>query len=204
MCYWTPKIYRFQACPCVFQPRNFTGWGSEGVNSTVCWSGTSALGLILSQTVTPFNADWTSTRTNTWHLLLQATVQTQMVKESLNGFLLKEWWLWLFERAARCGGAVSALSNVMTTESCVRCRLTFWWLSIAGCGGCETHTHTQRWGCETNTHTHTQGRIHTHTQMGMHTHTHTDKHTHTQGCMHPYTHTPVSYTHLTLPTSSEV
>ena len=21
-----------QACPCIFQPGNFTGWGSEGVN----------------------------------------------------------------------------------------------------------------------------------------------------------------------------
>ena len=25
------KIYCLQAQPCIFQPRNFTGWGSEGV-----------------------------------------------------------------------------------------------------------------------------------------------------------------------------
>ena len=25
------KIYCFQAHPCIFQPRNFTGWGSERV-----------------------------------------------------------------------------------------------------------------------------------------------------------------------------
>ena len=26
------KIHCLQVCPCIFQPRNFTGWGSEGVN----------------------------------------------------------------------------------------------------------------------------------------------------------------------------
>jgi len=27
------KIYCLQACPCIFQPGNVTGWGSEGVKS---------------------------------------------------------------------------------------------------------------------------------------------------------------------------
>ena len=26
------KIYCLQACLCIFQPGNFTSWGSEGVN----------------------------------------------------------------------------------------------------------------------------------------------------------------------------
>ena len=29
------KIYRFQVRPCIFQPGNFTGWGSEGVKQNV-------------------------------------------------------------------------------------------------------------------------------------------------------------------------
>ena len=29
------KIYRLRACACTFQPGNFTGWGSDGVNQTM-------------------------------------------------------------------------------------------------------------------------------------------------------------------------
>ena len=29
------KISCLQACPCIFQPGKFTGWGSEGVNQSV-------------------------------------------------------------------------------------------------------------------------------------------------------------------------
>ena len=29
---WDGKIYCLQACPCTFQPGNFAGCGSEGVN----------------------------------------------------------------------------------------------------------------------------------------------------------------------------
>ena len=31
------KVYCLQARPCIFQPGNFTGWGSEGVNETLKW-----------------------------------------------------------------------------------------------------------------------------------------------------------------------
>ena len=31
MCYRTGKYTAFEARPCIFQPGNFTGWGSEGV-----------------------------------------------------------------------------------------------------------------------------------------------------------------------------
>ena len=30
---WDRKIYCLQACPCIIQPGNFTGWGSEGVKN---------------------------------------------------------------------------------------------------------------------------------------------------------------------------
>ena len=32
-CYRSEKIYCLQACPCIFQPGLFTGWGSEGLNT---------------------------------------------------------------------------------------------------------------------------------------------------------------------------
>ena len=58
-----------------------------------------------------------------------------------------------------------------------------------------THTHT---------HTHTRTHAHTraHTRASVHTHTRTHAHTHTH--THTHTRTPVSYTHLTLPTRSLV
>ena len=34
---WDWKIYCLQAHPWIFQPRNFTGWGNEGVNDSACW-----------------------------------------------------------------------------------------------------------------------------------------------------------------------
>ena len=32
-------MYCLLARPCIFQPGNFTGWGSEGVNPTVLFAG---------------------------------------------------------------------------------------------------------------------------------------------------------------------
>ena len=42
------KIYCLLACPCIFQPGNVTGWGSEGVNSQMLQAG-AVKGLIVNQ-----------------------------------------------------------------------------------------------------------------------------------------------------------
>ena len=36
-CYRTGKYTVFVVHPCIFQPGNFTGWGSEGVKDTSMW-----------------------------------------------------------------------------------------------------------------------------------------------------------------------
>ena len=64
-----------------------------------------------------------------------------------------------------------------------------------------THTHTY-----THTHTlhHAHARAHTHTHTHTHAHTHTHTRTHARTHTHTTPCTPVSYTHLTLPTNHRV
>ena len=71
-----------------------------------------------------------------------------------------------------------------------------WWTALAE----RTQRYANTGDMRTRTHTHTNTYTRTHTQT--HTRTHADIHTHARTHAHAYT--PVSYTHLTLPTNAEV
>ena len=116
------------------------------------------------------------------------------------------------KRTLTVGVIVLCLTEHSTQHSTTP-RLGYNWISLQNVpislsgGNCMVKRHP----CAHNhtlLHTHTHTHIHRHTQALTHTHTSTSTHSHSSTSTHTHTHTlslsPVSYTHLTLPTNVQV
>ena len=66
MCYWPGKCTVFKAGPCIFQPGNFTGWGSNGVNIKNKNKKTTARLFVFPFTIAPFIEMLSSLAENTY------------------------------------------------------------------------------------------------------------------------------------------
>ena len=76
------KIYCLQACPCSFQPRDFTGRGSEGVNPLLQTAGPSAWRTVNCDSCSVSNCGLC----NSFPLVMRTLVLAHWVHRGWSGF----------------------------------------------------------------------------------------------------------------------